>query len=185
MTWFAPNHTQIRLIRKACHIFFGSKDWTRTAFWDFDFSRCIFRWKKSRFCFRMFLLDPFFSGGLPGLLCITGKHLGLKWCENHHVFVMLFSGGTFIAVVDGCQSHSHIFSPPSWPFDLETRPFQLCFFHPYLGKIPMLRVAYFSNGLVQPPTRYRSWAKQTMNSFWRAFEDVSGGWWFSNPAGTD
>ena len=36
----------------------------------------------------------------------------------------------------------------------------------------MLRVAYFSNGLVQPPTRYRSWAKQTMNSFWRAFEDV-------------
>ena len=32
-----------------------------------------------------------------------------------------------------------------------------CCFHPYLAKIPSLTIRYFSNGLVQPPTRKQGW----------------------------
>ena len=141
------------------------------------------------------LLRSFWILDRLGHVCCASHKPGRKMIFILMFFVMFFRAGNIPhRKLSRLQIARPYLSPPSWPFYLETRPvqqntlgggFKYVFVHSYLGKIPMLRVAYFFQmGWLKPSTRYRSWAKQTMNSFWRAFEDVSGGRWFSNLAGT-
>ena len=104
----------------------------------------------------MFLLDPGSFGGC--LLCIT-QTFGRKMMFILTFFVMLFRAGNIPhRKLTRLQIARPYLSPPSRPFYLETRPAQqntlgggikYVFVHSYLGKIPMLRVAYFFNGLVE------------------------------------